>query len=68
MEYKGYSVSVSVTMLGGGTQAGPSFTIRCDDEVVHESAVYGKFENDAAAEDAAYQAARDWIDARCRIN
>ena len=68
MEYKGYSVSVSVTMLGSGTQAGPTFTIRHDGAVVHESAVYGKFENDAVAEDAAYQAARDWIDAKCRIN
>ena len=66
MEYKEYFVDATMTWYGSETHANPTFTIRYGGDVVHESVVYAKFEDDASAEDAAYQAAREWIDAKCR--
>ena len=64
MEYKGYNVAVSITLLGSVAQSHPTYTILRGGEVVHESAVYGKFTAEVAARDAAYRAAREWIDAK----
>ncbi len=49
-------------MLGSGAQSHPTYTILRGGEVVHESAVYAKFKAEVSAREAAYQAAREWID------
>ena len=67
MRYKGYTVTVSLTWAGG-VRGDPRYEIRSGGEVVHEGVVPGAFEDHMAAEDAAYRAARAWIDAKCRFN
>lgn len=68
MNYKGYSVTVTVDAFGKPQPQDPKFTVRCDGQLVHEGAVQGQFPDYAAAEDAAYSAAREWIEAKCRVN
>jgi hypothetical protein len=68
MRYKGYDVTVTVDPFGTPSPSDPKFTVRCDDVLVHEAAVQGQFPDYAAAEDAAYSAAREWIEAKCRVN
>ncbi len=36
MEYKGYTVAVSIALLGSGAQSHPTYTILRGGEVVHE--------------------------------
>ena len=68
MRYKGYNVTVTVEAFGIPNPCDPKFTVRCDDVLVHEGSVQGQFPDHAAAEDAAYSAAREWIEAKCRVN
>ena len=68
MEYKGFTVSVTVSYQGSSTVGAPVYTIRRDGAVVHEGAVQEKFADEIAAEDAAYSEAREWIDAKCQVN
>jgi hypothetical protein len=63
MEYKGYTVAVSIALLGSGAQSHPTYTVLRSGEVVHESVGYAKFTAEVAAREAAHRAAREWIDA-----
>jgi len=68
MRYKGYCVTVTVDALGAALPHDPKFTVRCEGQLVHEGAVQGQFPDYVTAEDAAYSAAREWIEAKCRVN
>lgn len=68
MQYKGYTVTVSVAEAEAAPPQDPTFTIFCEGVLVHEGRVRGNFGDCAAAEDAAYSAAREWIEAKCRVN
>ena len=68
MEYKGFTVSVTLSHQGSSTVGAPVYTIRHDGTVVHEDAVQEKFADEVAAEDAAFSEARERIDAKCQLN
>jgi hypothetical protein len=68
MHYKGYSVTVTVDGIGTARTRVPKFIVRSEGTLVHEGAVHGEFPDQASAEDAAYSAAREWIEAKCRVN
>ena len=68
MEYKGFTVLVTMSYQGSSTVGAPIYTIRRDGAVVHESAVQEKFAHEVAAEDAAFSEAREWIDPKCQLN
>jgi len=68
MEYKGFTVSVTMSYQGSSTVGAPIDTIRRDGAVVHENAVQEKFADEVAAGDAAFSEAREWIDAKCQLN
>ena len=68
MEYKGFTVSVTLSYQGSSTVGAPVYMIRHDGTVVQEDAVQEKFADEVAAEDAAFSEAREWIDAKCQLN
>ena len=67
MRYKGYTVTVSVSWPAGA-RGHPRYAILTGGAIVHQDVLRGEFEDDLAAEDAAYRAAREWIDAKCQVN
>ena len=69
MQYKGFRATVHPPTATDGTPSKATFTIRDDTgALVHEGVVHGRFEDGIDAEDAGYDAARQWIDAKCRVN
>jgi hypothetical protein len=68
MEYKGFTVSVTLSYQGRSAVGAPVYTIRRDGALVHQDAVQEKFADEVAAEDAAFSEAREWIDAKCQLN
>jgi len=65
MEYKGFTIAVTVAYQGSSTVGAPVYATRCDGALVDGGAVQDKFADETATEDAAYTEARQWIDAKC---
>ena len=66
MEYKGFTVAVTLSYQGSSIVGAPIYTIPPGGAVVHENAIQEKFADEIAAEDAAFSEAREWIDAKCQ--
>jgi hypothetical protein len=65
-DYKGFSIDVSMTSLGGGTYSPAIFHVYRNRgeqrEPVHTGVVWERFTTSKDAARAAYAAARAWID------